>query len=122
MQLSETLARQRAAFDAELPASLAIRRDRLTRARTMLKEQATRFCDALSEDFGHRSRDQSMLTDIAGSTGPIDHALKRVGRWMRPEQREIEFPLGLLAARASVEVQPKSVVGVIAPWNFPGSW
>jgi coniferyl-aldehyde dehydrogenase len=29
------------------------------------------------------------------------------------------FPLGLIGARAKVVYQPKGVVGVIAPWNFP---
>jgi coniferyl-aldehyde dehydrogenase len=29
------------------------------------------------------------------------------------------FPLGLLGAKAEVVYQPKGVVGVIAPWNFP---
>ena len=117
--MRDVLEAQRAAFMAEMPVTPAVRTDRLRRARAMLAEQAGRFCDALSEDFGHRSRDQSMLTDIAGSIGPIDHALKHVARWMRREKRSVEFPLGLLGARAWVEYQPKGVVGVIAPWNFP---
>ncbi len=117
--MRDVLEAQRAGFMAEMPVSLAVRKDRLKRARAMLKEQAGLFCDALSEDFGHRSRDQSMLTDIAGSIGPIEHALKHVERWMRREKRGVEFPLGLLGAKAWVEYQPKGVVGVIAPWNFP---
>ena len=110
---------QRAAFTAELPVSPASRRDRLGRAKAMVRDQAGRFCDALSEDFGHRSREQSMLTDIAAAISPIDHALKHMGKWSRPEKRPVQFPLGLLGARAWVEYQPKGVVGVIAPWNFP---
>ncbi len=38
---------------------------------------------------------------------------------MRREKRKLEFPLGLLGARGWIEYQPKGVVGVIAPWNFP---
>ena len=119
MNLTATLHAQRAAFTAELPVTLAVRRDRLKRARAMIVAGAGRFCDALSEDFGHRSREQSMLTDIAGSTGPIDHALKSLERWAKPEKRPVQFPLGLLGAKAWIEYQPKGVVGVIAPWNFP---
>ena len=29
------------------------------------------------------------------------------------------FPLNLLGGRSSIEYQPKGVVGLIAPWNFP---
>ena len=63
------LDRQREAFTAELPVSLAVRKDRLKRAAAMVADNGARFCDALSEDFGHRSREQSMLTDIAASVG-----------------------------------------------------
>ncbi|USU09672.1 coniferyl aldehyde dehydrogenase [Sphingomonadaceae bacterium OTU29MARTA1] len=119
MRMDALLDAQRAAFNAGLPVSIAARKDRLTRAAAMIRDNAVRFCDTLSEDFGHRSRDQSMLTDIAGSIAPIAHALKHLERWARPERRSVQFPLGLLGAKAWVEYQPKGVVGVIAPWNFP---
>lgn len=119
IDLAGQVAAMRSAFDAAMPEPLSVRRDRLTRAAAMIRDHADRFCDALSEDFGHRSRDQSMLTDIAGSIGPIRHALKHLDRWARPEKRRVTFPLGLLGAKAWVEQVPKGVVGVIAPWNFP---
>ena len=119
MTMQDVLALQRGAFMAELPVSLAVRKDRLNRAAAMIADHAAAFCDALSEDFGHRSREQSMLTDVAASIAPIKHALKHLERWSRPEKRAVQFPLGLLGARAWVEYQPKGVVGVIAPWNFP---
>ena len=117
--LLDRLGAQRAAFTAELPVSIATRKDRLKRAAAIIRDHADRFCDALSEDFGHRSREQSMLTDIGGSIAPIAHALRHLDRWAKREKRAVQFPLGLLGARAWVEYQPKGVVGVIAPWNFP---
>ena len=118
-RLADVRARQRAAFDAELPVSAATRRDRLNRCIAMMKAHGGDFAAAMSEDFGHRSRAQSMLTDIAASIAPARQALKHLDRWMRPEKRSVQFPLGLLGARARVEYQPKGVVGVISPWNFP---
>jgi coniferyl-aldehyde dehydrogenase len=117
--MQDILAEQRSAFMAELPVSIAARKDRLRRAAAMIVDNADAFCDALSEDFGHRSREQSMLTDIASSVAPLNHAIKSVGKWARPERRSTQFPLGLLGASARIEFQPKGVVGVIAPWNFP---
>lgn len=119
MTLHTTLAAQRAAFMAELPVPLATRKDRLARAAAMIRDNATRFCDALSEDFGHRSPRQSMITDIAASIASLNHAIKHLPRWDRREKKPVMFPLGLLGAKAWVEYQPKGVVGIIAPWNFP---
>lgn len=110
---------QRAAFDSELPVSVDARRDRLKRCIAMMQAHGDDFAKAMSDDFGHRSHDQSMLTDIAASISPAKHALKNLDKWMRPERRAVQFPLGLLGARARVEFQPKGVIGVIAPWNFP---
>lgn len=117
--MRESLDRQRAAFMAELPVSIEIRKDRLRRAAALVKDNAARFCDALSEDFGHRSPRQSMVTDVVASVSPLKHAEKMVARWSRREKKPVMFPLGLLGARAWVEYQPKGVVGIIAPWNFP---
>lgn len=119
MDLRTVLQAQRAAFQAELPVSAEVRRDRLTRAIRMLVENADSFCTALSDDFGHRSREQSMLTDLIASIRTLKHARKQVTRWMKAERRPLQFPLGLLGAKAEVQYQPKGVVGVIAPWNFP---
>jgi len=119
IDMNQVLAAQRGAFQAELPVGAAARKDRLKRAAAMIADNADAFCDALSEDFGHRSREQSMVTDIAGSVGPIKHAIRHLDRWMRPERRPVTFPLGLLGAKGWIEYQPKGVIGVIAPWNFP---
>lgn len=113
------LQRQRAAFTAELPVGAAIRQDRLKRAIDLVLKGKDRLAAALSEDFGHRSVAMSMMTDMMASVGPLKHALKHLSAWMKPEKRAVMFPLGLLGARARVEYQPKGVVGIISPWNFP---
>ncbi len=113
------LHRQRAAFTAELPVTAAVRKDRLKRAIALVIAGKDRFAAALSEDFGHRSVPMSMMTDIVASVGPLKHALKHFEAWSKPEKRAVMFPLGLLGARARVEFQPKGVIGIISPWNFP---
>lgn len=117
--MHEILKAQRAAFTSDLPVSAAARKDRLRRAIAMMVDHADAWVKALSEDFGHRSAEQSLLTDVMGAVSPAKAAIKDLERWMRPEKRKVQFPLGLLGARARVEYQPKGVVGVIAPWNFP---
>ena len=113
------LERQRTAFLAELPVGEAVRKDRLMRAKALLLDNRDALARAVSDDFGHRSTEQTMLTDIMASVGPLNHAAKHLGAWMAREKRKLDFPLGLLGAKAWVEYQPKGVVGVVAPWNFP---
>jgi len=118
-RMDTVLQQQRAAFAAELPVSLAVRKARLKRCIAMLVDQGEAFARAVSDDFGHRSYEQSILTDIVASIRQAKHSLKHVEGWMRPEKRRLDFPLGLLGASARVEFQPKGVIGIIAPWNFP---
>ena len=117
--MQDVLTRQRAAFLAELPVTAAARKDRLKRAVDLVVANKDAMTAALSEDFGHRSTAMSLMTDIMASVGPLRHAAKHLDAWMRPEKRPLQFPLGLLGARARVEFQPKGVVGIISPWNFP---
>ena len=111
VRLAHVLSAQRASFNIELPVGEAARRGRLDRCIALMKENGDAFAKAMSDDFGHRSHDQSMMTDIAASVSPAKHALKNLSKWMQPEKRNVQFPLGLLGARARVEYQPKGEIG-----------
>lgn len=118
-EMRRILERQRAAHLRDGPASPALRKDRLNRCIGLLVDNADAITEALNADFGARSRDMSMLTDVAGSIGPLKFARDKLHQWMKPEKRSVEAPLNLLGARAEIHYQPKGVIGVISPWNFP---
>ncbi|WP_103727639.1 coniferyl aldehyde dehydrogenase [Novosphingobium sp. HII-3] len=100
--------------------SIALRKDRLDRCIALLQENSAAIEAAICADFGNRSLHATALTDIASPIGALRHNRKHLERWMRVERRKVEpFPLGLLGARAEIRVQPKGVIGIIAPWNFP---
>lgn len=92
---------------------------RLSRCIGILSGHAEELCAAMADDFGWRSKDASMLTDVVSAIGPLKHARSHVRAWMRPEKRGVELALSVLGAKAEVRFQPKGVVGVISPWNFP---
>ena len=117
--LEALLKAQRAAFTASRPEPLAVRRNRIERAMALLKDNADALCKAMSADFGSRSIQQSMITDIAGTVGFGRYCLKHLADWAKPEQRKVQFPLGLLGAKAELRYEPKGVIGILSPWNFP---
>ena len=118
-ELEKLLKLQRDAFTASRPESLSLRKDRIRRAMALAKDHAESFCKAMSADFGNRSMEQSMLTDIAATVGAGKHALSHMDKWAKTEKRSVQFPLGLLGAKAEVRYEPKGVIGILSPWNFP---
>ncbi|HET7366167.1 MAG TPA: coniferyl aldehyde dehydrogenase [Burkholderiales bacterium] len=112
------LERQRAAFQRSPYPSLGERREKLRALRAALRRRQDALCDAIAQDFGGRSRTESLLADVLGPVLEINHALAHLRRWMKPARRRVE--LLFYPNRAWVEYQPKGVVGIISPWNFPG--
>jgi len=118
-RMQAILQRQKAAHIREGAPTQAQRVDRLNRCIALLVEHGEELVAALDADFGARSKDASRFTDISGSIGPLKFARENLAKWMRTEKRKVESPLGLMGARAEVRYQPKGVIGVISPWNFP---
>jgi coniferyl-aldehyde dehydrogenase len=118
-RMQQVLERQKAAFTAAMPEPLSARKDRIDRCIALLIDHGQKFADAVSADFGHRSATQTLMSDVMTSVGALKHARKHMKAWSRDEKRGVMFPMGLFGGRARVVYQPKGVVGVIAPWNFP---
>jgi coniferyl-aldehyde dehydrogenase len=108
---------QRAAFVAHPYPSLAERRANLRTLRRALQKHQDSLATAISADFGGRSEFESKLADVIGPILEIDHALGHLRSWMRARRRRTE--LVFATNRASVVYQPKGVVGIVTPWNFP---
>ncbi|HEX3808931.1 MAG TPA: coniferyl aldehyde dehydrogenase [Rhizomicrobium sp.] len=119
-EMQRVLKAQRQAHTGNGPPSAEKRIEWIDRAIGLLVGHKDAIADSLREDFGSRSVHATMLTDVAGSIGPLKHAKAHLKSWMKREKRSVSPAiLGLFGAKAYVEYQPKGVVGVISPWNFP---
>ena len=93
--------------------------DRINRLKVLVEENSDAFHKALQNDFGTRHEQLSLLSDTLPIIGSAKHITKNLKKWMKPEKRKPNFPLGLLGAKAFIHNQPFGVVGIISPWNFP---
>ena len=116
--LEATLALQRAAYFAHPVPSAAERRADLLTLQTFVREQREALVQALQADYGCRSRHETLFTEIFPVLDGIDHTLKHLKKWMKPQKRGVDLR-NFLGARNRVIPQPLGVVGCIVPWNFP---
>jgi coniferyl-aldehyde dehydrogenase len=98
-------------------ADLRLRRDRLQRLRSIVAGNEAALAEAISKDFGIRSRTETELLEIVPTLNAIRHARKHLAAWMRPERRRVD-PL-FQPASARVRHEPLGVIGIISPWNYP---
>jgi len=117
-ELRACLDQQREAYFADPNPGYQSRRQDLLALRRLVSENSEALIDAINQDYGNRSRHESLLAEIIVVLDGIHFALKHLKRWMKTQNREIDFAI-YPGAKNRVIPQPLGVVGVIVPWNFP---
>lgn len=72
--------------------------------------------EALHKDF-KKHPIETDLTEIFPVTSEIKHTRKNLHHWMK--KQKVGTPLSLFGASSYIQHEPKGVVLIIAPWNFP---
>lgn len=116
-ETARLLSLQRAAQRREGPPSARLRIERLAELENMVRKRADAFADAISADFGNRSRFETSLLEIAVLISGIRHARKHVKWWMQPSHREVD--MNFWPGSAWVRSEPLGVIGIVSPWNYP---
>jgi aldehyde dehydrogenase (NAD+) len=115
-RISEVFRAQRAHQAAVKRTTADQRIGKLARLRDAIlhREQAIR--DALYADF-RKAPTEVDITEIYACLIEIKDAMKSVRKWMKPHG--VPTPMSLVGTHSAVHYEPKGVVLIIGPWNYP---
>lgn len=116
-ELNRLFALQKEAYAAAPFLSYDERIASLDRLIRLTEANEDRFITAISEDFGNRAREETLIAEIVVTVSGARHAKRHLKKWMRP--RGVPTPMHMLPGRSRLEPQPLGVVGIISPWNYP---
>eukprot|EP00755_Sulcionema_specki_P006384 Sspe_Gene.35307::Locus_17115_Transcript_1_1_Confidence_1.000_Length_1573::g.35307::m.35307/K00128/ALDH; aldehyde dehydrogenase (NAD+) len=107
---SDLLGDLRANFRAGRTRELAWRKEQLHKVKTMMLENKEAITEAVRADHGG-PKFRGMI-EIA-CVEEVNHALANVAEWMKPVHVKTK------GAKAEIRMEPKGVILLIAPWNYP---
>ena len=116
-ELASVLAAQRNAFNKNPNPDWASRKAKLETLRELILSHEEDFTKAISDDFGHRAVEETLISEILIIQAGISHALKHTPKWMKT--RKAPTAIQFKPARNVIIPQPLGVIGIISPWNYP---
>ena len=113
----EQLFRKQRANQANVKRSTATERiAKLEKLRAAILEREGAIREAMFKDF-RKSATEVDITEIYASLVELKDAIKSLRKWMKPQP--VTTPLALFGTRSHVNYEPKGVVLIIGPWNYP---
>ena len=110
------VARARAAQPAWAALPLATRLAHLRRVRTALAAHAEALADLTAREMGKHPT-EALLGDLFFALTHLDYAIGQAPRLLRP--RPVRHSLLFASRRAEVVLEPRGVIGLITPYNYP---
>jgi aldehyde dehydrogenase (NAD+) len=71
---------------------------------------------ALVADF-RKSPNETEFTEYVVTMAELKFAVDKLAGWMKPQS--VETPLSLFGSSSEIRYEPKGVVLILAPWNYP---
>jgi len=90
--------------------------EKIKRIKVWIVEHRKGIQEALYKDF-RKPFTETDGTEILPVKVEIDHTIAHLDEWMHP--RKVTTPINLLGSSAYIMYEPKGVVLIMAPWNFP---
>ena len=114
--IHDILERHRLFFSTGQTRSLSFRLDQLKKLKDSLKRNEFHILQALKEDLNKCSF-EAFTAEVGFVHEEINLALKYLKKWAKPQR--VPTPLLLQPGSSRIYPEPKGVVLIIAPWNYP---
>jgi aldehyde dehydrogenase (NAD+) len=111
-----TLQRLRATFATGKTHPIEWRLQQLGELARMMRDHEADFAEALRADLG-KCRFEAVLTETSFVESEANYARRHLKRWLRPKR--VPTPMMALPGRSYIQPEPKGLVLIIAPWNYP---
>jgi coniferyl-aldehyde dehydrogenase len=108
---------QKDAFEGERHRAYKDRLRDIDAIAALTKKHADAIKDAAAADFGVRSRCETQLTEVAYMATAAKHTRRHLWSWM--QNKKVSIPGNLAPGKAYIRREPKGVIGIISPWNYP---
>ncbi|HEX8698211.1 MAG TPA: aldehyde dehydrogenase family protein [Myxococcaceae bacterium] len=89
---------------------------RLKRLREAILARRAELAEALHRDF-RKPATEVELTEVHPTLEELNHTVKHLKSWMKPSR--VGTPIMLAGTKSVVRYEPKGLVLIIAPWNYP---
>lgn len=111
--------RQKLFFNEHITREIPYRLTALDRLREGIIEHEADIIQALHDDLG-KSPFESYTTEIGLVLNEIRYIQQHLASWAA--DRRCVTPLILFGSRSHIHYEPRGVVLVIVPWNYPSTW
>ncbi|MBI3555541.1 MAG: aldehyde dehydrogenase family protein [Deltaproteobacteria bacterium] len=116
--IKETFRKQRSHQPVVKLSIVEERIEKLKRLREALIARTPELKKAIYADY-RKSPTEVDLTEVYPCIVEINHAIRNLKSWMAPAR--VSTPRSLFGTRSEVRYEPKGVVLIIGPWNYPFS-
>jgi len=96
--------------------SFKVRIAKLKKIENWIVENKQAIRDAIYKDFRKPAVDVD-LTEIFTALSEIRHTVRHLKKWTKPHR--VKRTMALITARSWIQYEPRGVVLIIAPWNYP---
>ncbi|EGT46996.1 CBN-ALH-4 protein [Caenorhabditis brenneri] len=118
MAFTELVETQRKYFRSGETKPVQFRKQQLLKLKKFIEENREALAEAVWKDLRRRHESTEIL-EIGMTIGEIDYFLKNIDEWVKPTHVEKTFTTAL--DKPVIEKDPKGVVLIVSPWNYPVS-